>query len=110
MQTSDAKEVALSDLLRRWEQVQDEFDQCAAETGAAAEQRQGDLGEEAGTIEQRMVETPAQTIPDLLVKFRLAHALVKMFHADYDNLPTDERKIEDRLIRSAFADLERLTA
>ncbi len=56
-----------------------------------------------------MVETPAQTIPDVLVKFRLAHGLVKLFHADYDDLPTDTRKIEDCVIRSAFADLDRLT-
>ena len=79
---------------------------------AAGEQRveelQGHFTDKMGTIQDRMAETPARTVSELLDKLCLADALIEMFHADHDDLHPETVNIENRITLSAFADLERL--
>ena len=96
-QVVDLEALTVPEMWHEWRRQSDKFP-------TASEQQQDQIGARMGAIEHRMVETRACTIDDLLVKLRLARALIKLL----DGKIAEGKDIEDRLIISALADLERL--
>lgn len=103
-----AKEVALPNLWCRWKQIEDEFAQRPDETVAASEQRQGHLSKESGAVEREILRTTARTIADVLVKLRLADAVVWGNHTFHGVLNEEPLELSDRLVLAACAGLDRL--
>ena len=101
-----AATLAVPEMWQEWQRFQREYPEPAPdlESERKTEPERSRLLEQMSAVEHRMVETPARMIDDLLVKLRLADALIKMLSCRI----AEGEHIEDRLLISALGDLERL--
>ncbi len=77
----------------------------------AAEKHERDVCEAGRLLEIRIAETPARTVPEVLIKLGLANTLTRVqLGLGGGVFDDDQLENSDRLVFSAHADLERLTA